>query len=147
AYAAFCSPPSRFDHFWRARARYVWWEPLTGYWLYGLWLTDSIEAFTAFDCGSILFFLFPVLLLGSLIWAFRRWRKSDASDHTTENADENDCAARRADSYNRAVATGLSHARAVMIFFMVFVCAYVAAVGCLFEFGENSRFRFATEPF
>jgi hypothetical protein len=123
SYGWFCAPPSRFGHLEHNRSHALrYWEPLTADALYGAAVTDEIEALTHVNFGSLFFVWFPLLSIAGAIWTRRRWRAGETGDPA-------------------------ARARAILMAYLLFVCLYVATIGCMFENGENMRFRFATEPF
>jgi 4-amino-4-deoxy-L-arabinose transferase-like glycosyltransferase len=125
SYERFCVPPSRFGHLDALRRGHVFWEPVVAQWLYGAGLSDEIERSTRIDLGSLFYIYFPILMLGGAWWV---WRRRGARGMTD--------------------AKGVTGAggRALLMAYLLYGCLYVAAVGCLFEYGENMRFRFASEP-
>lgn len=128
SYEKFSRPPSRFGHLKYHQDKHIPWEPLVADWLYGVKFTDMIDIRTHVDLGSMFYFYFPLLLGYGAWWAGRRgW------------------ACRRRERAGGAAAPPAWAAAFTMGYFL-YVCLYVATIGCLMENGENERFRFATEP-
>jgi hypothetical protein len=117
SYQVFCGPPSTFGEFVNLN-RWIWWEPFVTRVLYGQALTEEFAAAHRTDFGSMFYFYFPVLMLFAAVKAVRGWRGSRPRER----------------------------ARAWVLAWMAMTCLYVAVVGSMFEYGENNRFRFATEP-
>lgn len=120
SYCAYSAPPSRFGHLERNRMQFLgMWEPFVADILYGALLTDWYKMLTHVDFGSLYFFYFPFIVAGAAWWTLRRWRGRSLPRERM---------------------------RAWMMAYALFVVLYVTAIGCMFELGENMRFRFATEP-
>ncbi len=128
SYSRFCRPPSRFVHLnIFLNDGHVSWEPLYSQVLYGQALTDRLNQYFAFEAGSLCFAIFPFLMIAGCIRAGSYWRAGL--------------------SPGEFVKGGVSgRKRSIVTIFMIYCCLYVAVVGCLFENGENERFRFALEP-
>jgi 4-amino-4-deoxy-L-arabinose transferase-like glycosyltransferase len=122
SYGFFSAPPSRFAHLAHNRANFLgMWEPFVADVLYGAAVTDEYEILHHVNFGSLFFVGFPLLLVGAALWTRRRWHAPPTEP--------------------------LQRARALLMAYLLFVCVYVAVIGCMFESGENMRFRFAIEPF
>ncbi len=132
SYAIFCQPPSRFEHLIPQRIGHVFWEPVYAHVFHGFFLAEWVEYFFRLKFGSILYFIFPLLMIGGAVaW----WRDRRRLSRPIEGAQPDNGQAREEEA-----------ARLLTLVYMLYVCLYVAVVCCLFEQGENMRFRFATEP-
>ena len=128
AYMQFSLAPTRFSHLVVHREAHVPWELLYGDVLYGAYLADTSELFFRFHFGSMFYFAYPLLLAGMAGLALRRAGRN------------------RALLARGACPTERARVLPLLLAWLLFVSIYVTAVGTMFEFGENVRFRYALEP-
>jgi hypothetical protein len=127
SYARFCRPPSRFIHVAGFVGEQVKWEPIYSRLIYGQAISDRLETHYKVHLGSMMFIFYPLILFAGWFWTKSRWKLkwSDAGGVGEQTRDR---------------------MKSITMAYLVYICIYVAAIGCLFENGENERFRFATEP-
>ena len=157
-YVKFSRPPTRHVHMNVLVNQHIPWESIVSQILYGQWFTDQTELFWGVDFGSLFYFYFPAILIGAAWWAARRWRtivlrlgnrkrmkrhvNTDSDIEGFEHDHDHDHEFSGEITEERYVLT----ARLALIAYAIYVSLYVAVISCLFENGENERFRFATEP-
>lgn len=129
AYKEICRPVSRFRHLVVHQVDYICWELIYSQIFYGQMITDTFVTFRgeSADIGSLYFFYFPILMIWATAWTAMRTignRRRAAAGLPVEPADA---------------------AAPWVMGYIVMVTLYVMAVGTLFEFGENERFRFGIE--
>jgi 4-amino-4-deoxy-L-arabinose transferase-like glycosyltransferase len=124
-FTRFCRPASTFEQLNPFRGK-LFWEQGYNHLFSGQGVSRYIARATGFDPGSMIYGLYPVLILAGGGYVVRGVFRLRGSDPNLQQARQ------------PAVLLTLG--------FMLFTMLYVAVVGCLFENGENERFRFSTEP-
>ncbi len=128
SYRQMSVPPSRFHHLTTRMMRHVFWEPAYAHLLYGLFISEIFFYTLGWELGSMFYFILPLLLAAGAAWVLataRRQRRRAAAGRSIQPA---------------------TLARPWLMSYLLFISVYVLAIGTLFEFGENVRFRFAIEP-
>jgi hypothetical protein len=128
SYVKFSRPPSDHIHLQALSFEHIWWEPLVSELLYGQWFTDQIQLFGKVQLGSMHYFYFPLFLVATVVWMVGRRRRLIRGSRGNQNMAPEEWA------------------RVALMAYGLYLSLYVATVGCLFENGENERFRFALEP-
>lgn len=121
AYGLYSGPTSRATHLRANAERLGIYDRLYHDYLQGAWLARQVgERLGRFPLGSAWFLLLPA---GLAAYAFLAWRgRASPRDPTRRST---------GDAPAMPVAAG--------------IISYSAVVGCLFEYGENARFRFDVE--